>query len=134
MGDPVTGNDLASVLTHELGHFLGLNHSDITAATMETGYAATDDLRRSLEPDDIEGICAIYPPDRTVSSHSCEPRHGFSGQCGTDQPPPKAKEGSSCALQSPGRTSLLGALVGALALTAAHVRRRAKKARVASPV
>ena len=118
VGDPVTASDLASVLAHEIGHFLGLSHTQIAGATMETGYDATDDLRRSLEPDDLNGICAIHPPDRAPSSESCTPRHGFSGQCGEDQPPPEVKESSGCAFQTPERTSPLGALVVAFALTA----------------
>ena len=124
VGDPVTASDLASVLAHEIGHFFGLSHTEIAGATMETGYDATDDLRRSLEPDDLDGICAIYPPERAPASHSCTPRHGFSAQCGADQPPPEVKKSSGCAFRTPERTSPLGALIVALALTAACGLRR----------
>jgi hypothetical protein len=53
--------DLEAALTHELGHFLGLDHSDVPGATMQPeamGFGATD--LRTLEADDIAGICAIY--------------------------------------------------------------------------
>lgn len=53
--------DLEAVLTHEFGHFLGLDHSDVPGATMQPeamGFGSID--LRSLEPDDVEGICAIY--------------------------------------------------------------------------
>ena len=51
--------DLRSVLVHELGHALGLGHSSDTRATM---YASGSGVRwRSLEKDDIDGVCALYP-------------------------------------------------------------------------
>jgi hypothetical protein len=124
VGDPVTGNDLGSVLTHELGHFLGLYHTQVEGATMETAYDATDDLRRSLEPDDIAGICAMYPPDRKPASQSCTPRHGFSGQCGADQPPPAVEKSSSCAFGTAQGSSRANAIAVALAATAVWAFRR----------
>jgi hypothetical protein len=57
------GVDLISVLTHEVGHFFGLDHSTDEAATMSAGYGARDTDRigaRTLEQDDIDGICALY--------------------------------------------------------------------------
>ena len=47
--------------THEFGHVLGLGHSADSAATMyaTTGYCAQSG--RTLAPDDIAGIEAIYP-------------------------------------------------------------------------
>jgi MYXO-CTERM domain-containing protein len=127
VADPVTGTDLSSVLTHELGHLLGLYHSNVAGATMETAYSADDDARRSLEPDDVAGVCELYPPDRTPASTSCAPRRGFSAQCGADQPPP-AEESAGCALRAPERGSPSRALVVALAaLAAAWLWRRGRK-------
>lgn len=103
IGDPIIGDDLLSVLTHEAGHFLGLSHSQDQSATMKAIYnPATDgDTFRTLAKDDIDGICAIYPPGRAVSTTSCENRHGFSEQCGADQPPPEESKGCSLNTRAP---------------------------------
>ncbi len=83
------GEDLDSVLTHEVGHWLGLDHSRDSSATMFAKYGGGTGLR-TLADDDEAAICAIYPPGRAVATHSCEPRHGFSDRCAADQPPGEA--------------------------------------------
>jgi len=97
IGDPITGDDLLSVLTHEAGHFLGLSHSPDPTATMKAVYDPGRDGAdfRSLAEDDVAGICAIYPPDRQAQTSSCVNRHGFSSQCGADQSPPDESKGCS---------------------------------------
>jgi hypothetical protein len=52
--------DLRGVLVHELGHALGLGHSNDARATM---YASGPQglAWRSLEKDDVDGVCALYP-------------------------------------------------------------------------
>ncbi len=50
--------DLDAVMTHELGHALGLGHSSVSAATMWPTYMAS--AGRSLESDDVAGISALY--------------------------------------------------------------------------
>lgn len=73
--------DLESIVTHEVGHFLGLSHSAERDATMYQEYKERDISLRDLAPDDEAGICSAYPPDRDVADTSCVPRHGFSGEC-----------------------------------------------------
>ncbi|RJO64394.1 MAG: hypothetical protein C4523_18590 [Myxococcales bacterium] len=53
--------DVANIATHEIGHAVGLDHSDVWGATMyyATSPGVTDN--RSLHRDDINGVCAIYP-------------------------------------------------------------------------
>lgn len=52
--------DLASVLTHELGHVLGLEESDVKQATMWPKIGKDQTFQRTLETDDEEGIIAVY--------------------------------------------------------------------------
>jgi len=60
--------DLQSVLTHELGHALGANHSGLLGAAMfqssvaaEPGEVAEATLWSSLSPDDIAFVTEAYP-------------------------------------------------------------------------
>jgi MYXO-CTERM domain-containing protein len=88
---PADGYDLASIVTHETGHFLGMAHSGDTRATMYAHYRQGATSMRDLTQDDVSGICSIYPPDGTrvlgdggtVPEDSCDPtpRHGFQSAC-----------------------------------------------------
>jgi hypothetical protein len=56
-----TRGDIQGILTHELGHALGLAHSPICSSTMYGGGTAPGDtLERTPEMDDLAGIRAIY--------------------------------------------------------------------------
>jgi hypothetical protein len=79
--------DLASIVTHEAGHFLGLAHSQTLTAVM---YAHYQPGVTALTADDIEGICTVYSPSGARSTVAgnvdpgpCDPvpRHGFSTEC-----------------------------------------------------
>lgn len=50
--------DLESVLLHELGHALGLDHSRNQSAVMRAGIKPGQ-TRRMLHDDDVTGICAV---------------------------------------------------------------------------
>lgn len=54
--------DLRNTLTHEVGHFIGLDHSNITDATMFAMAPEGEVKKRDLSQDDIDGLCKIYPP------------------------------------------------------------------------
>src|SRR5262249_21332635 len=82
VGDSGVDCDLLSVVTHETGHFLGLAHSADPGATMWPVYNEHTTNLRNLSPDDIAGICAIYPPGPPITNCDSTPRHGFSAVCG----------------------------------------------------
>jgi hypothetical protein len=83
--DSPVENDLLSIVTHEAGHFLGLDHSISWDATMSPGYAVGSTSQRSLSLDDQAGICAIYPTPRDTETRStCTPYGGFSESCVVD--------------------------------------------------
>ena len=63
--------DLQNSLTHEVGHLLGFDHNCSEAAqscseqdrlaTMYESAPAEEIQKRSLEPDDLDGVCNVYP-------------------------------------------------------------------------
>lgn len=57
--------DLQSVITHELGHALGLNHSADPRTTMYFAGQRGNTFFRSLSEDDIKGLCYLYPSSST---------------------------------------------------------------------
>ncbi|MDH5673181.1 MAG: matrixin family metalloprotease [Myxococcales bacterium] len=62
VGDEQVRTDLQSTLTHEIGHLLGLEHSDVSGATMGPSTDLRSTSLRTLERDDVEGLCALYAP------------------------------------------------------------------------
>jgi hypothetical protein len=68
--------DLEAVVTHEMGHALGLGHSQVNGATMTAFYFGVP--QRTIEADDMAGIRAVYgtgaPPAPTITA--LEPASG----------------------------------------------------------
>ncbi len=138
---PTNGFDLQSVVTHEAGHFLGLAHATDARATMYASYKPGTSALRSLSPDDVAGICAIYPnattrtvspsvsANETIVADSCDssPRHGFSAQCEA------AKDSSNgiCTTVAPKPTASWAASASVLTVIAGFfaARRRRTRAR-----
>jgi hypothetical protein len=98
---PFGSYDLASVLTHEAGHFLGLAHSGDTAAVM---YAHYHPASSTLTSDDVDGICSAYPDGTTrttsagaLAGGACDPtpRHGFSTKCASSSDAGVAGDGGA---------------------------------------
>ena len=56
--DGSAGSDLQTDLTHEIGHFLGLDHSAVVKATM---FPYAPPMERTLSSDDVAAISTLYP-------------------------------------------------------------------------
>lgn len=76
--------DAQSIITHEIGHQLGLGHSESAQASMYASYLGGIGAR-SLSADDITGICTLYPHsqnDNCGSTRDCESdQRCIQGQC-----------------------------------------------------
>jgi len=60
--------DFQNTVTHEIGHGIGLAHSDVAEATMYAETLPGDVAKRDLAPDDIEAMQYLYadqPPEKT---------------------------------------------------------------------
>ena len=92
------GIDLEGVLTHEIGHVLGLAHPCEHGVPGTPECATADELyrtsalypehlgasQRHLSSDDQTGICALYPTAATCPA-TCEPgTHCEAGRCVSD--------------------------------------------------
>ena len=118
--------DLQAVMTHEVGHYIGIAHSKEPLSIMAESYCSTDDrcskgkvAARRLGEDDIEAVCAIYPP----AGFEPETTTGGSEQKSDDA----AKKGCATSPVHRGAGGLSLAGLG-LAVTLAF-RRRARRAR-----
>lgn len=115
--------DLQNVLTHEMGHYFGLAHTpDDPSATMYLRAESSETHKRTLQPDDVEGLCTIYAPGILPAACDVTPRGGLGLDCG-----------AGCQCSAAGVPSGRGGhTLGALALALASglaLRSRARRAR-----
>jgi MYXO-CTERM domain-containing protein len=126
--------DLDSIVTHEAGHFLGLSHSCDNAATMYANYKLGEVGLRTLEADDVAGICTLFPPG---SDKACDPtpRHGFSTECCNPRSKCEGRtEPEGCCTTAPGSANSPGhlgltLLLSGVLLSMARRRRRERPLR-----
>jgi hypothetical protein len=103
--------DVQNTVTHEVGHFLGLDHSSATGSVMAPDARTGETSKRRLDSASEAFVCEVYP--RGKASVSCVPR------LPVDAPSGEADEDGGCA--SAGTGALLLPL---LALLPALRRRR----------
>ncbi len=60
--------DIQAIATHEIGHFLGLDHTSIVSATMNPFGARGSLFPRALKSDDIMGASVLYPEAAFLNS------------------------------------------------------------------
>jgi hypothetical protein len=125
-GGEFTPEGLAYTIAHESGHFFGLNHSFIFGTLMYPQSSAGTTVAPVLTPDDVAGICTVYPPslgdpmcDPDPRAGAFEPDKGFAPDCGGDVT-------AACSLSPPATegTAPSMALVAAATLFATLRRRR----------
>ena len=73
-------SDVQSVAAHEAGHFFGMGHSRALDATMWPATTEGEITGRTLDGDDINGICAKYPNGEEPEEPEPDPDEELGGE------------------------------------------------------
>jgi hypothetical protein len=92
--DTAVRTDIRNTLTHELGHFFGLDHNNLPDSTMYANADEGETIKRDLSQDDIDGECYIYPLGEKTP------------MCTASQSESTSKKGCSCGALSAGAADL----------------------------
>ncbi|NOZ01706.1 MAG: matrixin family metalloprotease [Deltaproteobacteria bacterium] len=127
--DPAqTHIDVQNTVTHEMGHVLGLDHSLVAQATM---YFKTDDSEpfrmRTLDADDIEGLCSVYGSIPNLPDGQTQP-DGYSWPDSGPWITSGSSDGGSCSASTGARADPAAMAMMVLAMMAALLiaRKRAR--------
>lgn len=89
-GDQESGVDLQIVVTHEVGHYIGLAHSRAENSIMADALCTGGDrcargkvAARRLAPDDLAAVCALFPPGARFDGDDAD------GGCRASRAPPR---------------------------------------------
>lgn len=62
--------DVQNTVTHELGHLLGFDHSQVEGSTMQATAPLGELTKRAIDDGTRTGLCAVYP--RAAPSPACD--------------------------------------------------------------
>jgi len=127
--------DLDSVVTHEVGHMLGLTHTAEVEAVMYAHHDPGSVAQRTLHADDAAGICAVYPDRETrstgagnVASTTCDLAPGATPDATGSTCQPLVSHGCAAA-DARASTGASAALLASLVALAVARRRRTPRPR-----
>ena len=119
--------DLQAIMTHEVGHFIGIAHSSDGSAVMAPTYSPGSIAQRTLTPDDVGAVCEIYPPKSGLVC-APEPRGGFGDE------DPNATTPKACAVaRGTGEPAALPVVPFAMAGTGLVAAARRARRRMGQP-
>jgi hypothetical protein len=132
VGDTSIENDLLNTAVHEVGHFVGVGHTTLVAATMYGESSAGETLKRDLDCDDRQAVAFKYPVGE--SNGYCGLTEPGCGECVGPEPlrdvpnvtPVSFDDGMTpgCATAPPLLLATLTALVGILRVRTTNRLRR----------
>ncbi len=114
--------DLQNTLTHEIGHVGGLDHSNVESSTMFFHAAPGESSKRSLDQDDVDGICALYPAEGAQTCSVVKPQYLFVDFPNGQEPGGCSVAATAALLRGTG-LSTAALLLGSLTLLALLARR-----------
>lgn len=119
--------DLQSIMTHEIGHLMGIAHTPVLEATMFASYEPGQTSLRTLSQDDVDAACAIYPPSREATCDAT-PRNGLKVCPEAGAAPEAEGDGKGCSVSrgadgAPWLSSLIALSIAARAGRRHHQRR-----------
>lgn len=81
LGPKEEGIDLETVVTHEIGHYIGLAHSNVPGSIMGPRYCQDGSQcgQAHLADDDVAAVCMLYPPAEATETLPAPPP--MSGGC-----------------------------------------------------
>jgi uncharacterized protein (TIGR03382 family) len=56
--------DVENTMTHEIGHFVGLDHTNFTGSTMNPRAQPGETSKRTIDTGSKDFVCKVYPKDQ----------------------------------------------------------------------